>query len=838
MKKRKKLQGPAPMVPNDKASTSIRYADIAYEYTADTISSFSAGVNSVIILSENGMRLTVQAYSPTILRVTYQAPGQQTDEFSYALDPEYRSTEVGLLVEETEKFLSISTSNLSCQVAKSGLLLKFNDPTTGTTFLEDENPLYVRKTVMQGFNQVLLTKKVSKKEVFLGLGDKSGPLNLRGKIYKNWNTDAFAYDELRDPLYRSIPFFYGLKNGYAYGFFLHNTHASYFDFDSKKKGRMHLSAEGGNMDYFVFAGPTLTAVASAYHQLTGTPELPPLWSLGYHQCRWSYFPDWRVKDVAAGFRSHEIPCDAIYLDIDYMDKYRCFTWNKTFFPNLKELVSDLKSQGFHTVVMIDPGISSDEGYFVYEEGLKKNAFCRRPSGEVMVGPVWPQAAVFPDFTDPKVRKWWGGLYKEMYNELGIAGFWNDMNEPAVLKVSNMTLPDEVVHHFEGRGADHREAHNIYGLEMSRATYDGLKKLDSSKRPFVLTRASFSGGQRYAATWTGDNIASWQHLSIANRQCQRLSISGFSLVGSDIGGFVDQPEPELLVRWLQLAVFHPIFRIHSMGNNQDGSAQTDEQAVKKLDAKNRKDREPWSYNTKIIPLNKKAIEFRYKLLPYLYTALWRNSNDGVPVIKSLIFADQENIAFADREQEFLFGEEILVSAITKAKQKTVTMHFPKGTWLDYWTGRAVDGGKKKKVEVKADRLPVHVRAGAILPNYPVQQYVGEKSIEQATLRIYYGNNAEGSLWYEDEGDGYGYKKGIYNLRKFTQVAVEGKVELFQSRSGDFKSECQTLKLKFLGFPFSSTQCTVDGMLIANTIDNNRRFSCVVPADFNHLVLTNF
>jgi alpha-glucosidase len=395
------------------------------------------------------------------------------------------------------------------------------------------------------------------------------------------------------------------------------------------------------MDYFFINGPSLDDVAVRYHELTGITELPPLWAMGFHQCRWSYYPESRVRELAADFREKKIPCDALYLDIDYMDGYRCFTWNKEHFPDPAKMISDLRDDGFHTVVMIDPGIRVDPDYHVYADGMEGDMFCRRPDGTHMIGPVWPPECVWPDYTDPEVRDWWGDLYKELYLEQGVSGFWNDMNEPAVFKVNALTFPEDVRHHYEGYGADHKKAHNIYGMQMTRATWDGLRRLKPEKRPFLLGRASFAGGQRYAALWTGDNVASWEHLAIANRQCLRLAISGYSLVGTDIGGFVDDPTPEMLTRWLQLAVFHPVMRVHSMGNNEDGAAEVEAEAVKEAEKLNRQDQEPWVHGKKHTKLNRSAIKMRYRLLPYLYTVMKRHVEVGTPVLRNMFFYDQKD-----------------------------------------------------------------------------------------------------------------------------------------------------------------------------------------------------
>ncbi|MEM9992329.1 MAG: TIM-barrel domain-containing protein, partial [Bacteroidota bacterium] len=431
---------------------------------------------------------------------------------------------------------------------------------------------------------------------------------------------------------------------------------------------MSFSVEGGEMNYYFIAGPELLKVAERYTTLTGRADLPPLWALGFHQCRWSYYPEQEVRDLADTFRKLEIPCDAIYLDIDYMDGYRCFTWNKDYFPTPKKMISDLAEQGFQTIVMIDPGLRVDDEYEVYQSGLEFDAYCRRSTGEIMVGPVWPPECVFPDYTRPDVREWWGQLYHELYVEQGVSGFWNDMNEPAMFKVNIGTVPDDVMHYHEGTPCDHRKAHNIYGLQMSRATTEGLKQLKPEKRPFLLSRATYSGGQRFAAVWTGDNVATWEHLHIANTQAQRMSISGFSFIGSDIGGFAEQPTGEMMVRWLQLAVFHPFMRIHSIGNKVDGASEVEKEEVEAMERENRLGQEPWSFGENWTPLVKAAIELRYVWLPYIYSTFWQHTYYGTPMLRSAIFYDQTDEKLKDEEQIFLFGDQVLVCPIEYAMQE--------------------------------------------------------------------------------------------------------------------------------------------------------------------------
>jgi len=319
-----------------------------------------------------------------------------------------------------------------------------------------------------------------------------------------------------------------------------------------------------------------------------------------------------------------------------MEGFRCFTWDKEKFPQPVRMVKELADDGFKTVVIIDPGIKLENDYF-----------CKRADGPYMKGKVWPGECYFPDFTKPEVREWWAGLFKGLIEETGVAGVWNDMNEPAVMDVPGKSFPDDVRHDYDGHPCSHRKAHNIYGMQMARATYHGVRRSAHPNRPFVITRSAYSGTQRYTSTWMGDNIATWEHLVVANRQIQRMCMSGYSFAGTDIGGFAEQPNGELFARWVQLGVFHPFFRVHSSGDHGE--------------------QEPWSFGEEITDISRKFIEIRYELLPYIYTAFWKYIEHGTPIIKSLVMFDQEDVQTHYRTDEFIFGEEILVCPINEPKR---------------------------------------------------------------------------------------------------------------------------------------------------------------------------
>ncbi|MBK8492032.1 MAG: DUF4968 domain-containing protein [Saprospirales bacterium] len=751
-----------------------------------------------------GVCLEVNWVSDQIVRFRYSWNGTFEPEFSYAVDPHFQSTALpSLHVETHPDHYLIASSKLRCIVEINPLSIHLSD-NQGQTIFKEKQGFYTRRTILRGMIRLAISIEKTTEDLYYGLGEKACSLCLNGKDFENWNTDSYSYQSQTDPLYKSIPFFYGLRKDLAYGVFLDNTYRSRFDFGKRKADELHFEAAGGEMRYYFIYGPQLLDVAREYSHLTGAPELPPIWALGFHQSRWSYFPDKRVREVARTFREKNIPCDAIYLDIDYMHGFRCFTWDQAHFPDPKKLISEFKEMGFHTVVMIDPGIKIDPEYAVYRDGMEQDVFCYRTNGDLMTGPVWPQECVFPDYTNPRVREWWGMLYKKLYLDQGVAGFWNDMNEPAVFKVTIKTFPDEVRHDYDGQPTNHQKAHNIYGQQMARATYEGLKKLDPARRPFVLTRATFAGGQRHAATWTGDNMASWEHLQIAHRQTQRLSICGFGFSGSDIGGFMDEPDGELMLRWLQMGVFHPFFRIHSMGNNLSGGGLHDPNWVHAQEAENRLDQEPWAFGAQWEALNRQAIELRYQWLPYLYTCFWTWIQQGTPMLKSLVFYDQTDPLLHHHEEGVWIGPHVLVFPVFKAGQKSKTIYLPKGIWLDYQTGKHYEGGKKHRLVLQLDRLPILVAAGAVLPHHPVRANTTIPA-EELILRLYPGpDGVFHSTLYEDEGEGYGYSAGIFLVRQFTCEVKGDKLTVRMHQEGAYSPPYKRLRVQIPGRIFENAQ----------------------------------
>lgn len=563
-----------------------------------------------------------------------------------------------------------------------------------------------------------------------GTGEVTGPLMRNGTTRILYNVDNFTYKKnngLR--LYQSHPWVLCVRNdGTAFGILADNTWRQEISIGNK----ITFQAESTPFRVIVIEKENPKAVLKALAELTGKIEFPPLWSLGFQQCRWSYYPDSRVREIADTLRLKKIPCDVIWMDIHYMEKYKVFTFSPKHFPNPKATNQYLHNKGFKSVWMIDPGVKKEEGYFVYDSGTEKDLWVKTSNNKNFVGKVWPGDCVFPDFTQEKTVNWWKAFYKD-YMAMGIDGVWNDMNEPAVLKSETMTMPDDNIH----LGNDtlkkdiHLRYHNVYGMMMVKASKEGIMEANPDKRPFILTRSNFLGGQRYAATWTGDNESTWEHLKMSIPMSINLGLSGQPFNGPDIGGFAGNATPELYGHWIALSTFYPFSRAHSV----QGS----------------KAHEPWSFGKEIEDVARQAIERRYRLMPYLYTQFYNAATTGIPIMQPAYFADYKDKKLRSEEQAFLFGDDLYV--IPKWAENPA---LPKGNWTSI---SILDEGNENNAYLPE----VKMRPGAIVPLSKVIQNTTEYSLETLDLYICLDSegNAEGKL-YHDAGDGYGYKNGEYAL----------------------------------------------------------------------------
>src|SRR5579862_6754309 len=675
---------------------------------------------------------------------------------------------------------TLSTHSLKVIIQHNPLRISFAN--SAGDILDTDDP---GQGISLSGSQYRIAKALHIEDHVYGFGEKTGRLDKRGwrlggYNYAMWNSDTPAYDASTDPLYVSIPFFMVLRHGQAYGIFLDDTWRTSFDVGRERADLLTFGAVGGDLNYYFINGPDPKKVIERYTTLTGHMPMPPRWALGYNQCRWSYYPESRVRLLADTFREKKVPADVIWLDIHYQNEYRPFTWNHERFPDPKKMISDLKAQGFHLITIVDPHPAALKGYAPYDSGMAKDVFVKWPNGKIFEGNVWtsqadknPVPSVFPDFSKPEAREWWGGLFKE-FLDMGVAGIWNDMDEPSVFDQATGTMPLELIHDNDGQPTTHAEIHNVYGQLTSRSTYEGLSRLRPNERAFVLTRATYAGGQRYAAVWAGDNTADWSSLRQSVCTLLGMGVSGFPFVGSDISGFVRPASAELYARWLQAGVFYPFMRSHTELGTPD--------------------KEPWAFGWEYEEINRRTIELRYELLPYIYNVMQQASETGDPALRPL-FLEFPNDERADGiDDEFLFGSDLLVAPVLWQGFKGREVYLPAGDWYDYWAGKHYKGNSSFYVAAPIESIPIFVRGGGFIFRQPVVQNTGQMSGQPLRVLIAPGKESESS-YYEDDGESMEYRRGDFVKRRFHQSssAEENVVEI-SAPDGSYRPAARDLVLQ--------------------------------------------
>ena len=694
----------------------------------------------------------IEAVTDHVVRVRLAPNGKFGRDFSWAV---MDSTPRGRFVtsDEGPEHIRVSTGALTVAVQRTpcrievrdadGNVLVSDDPARGMAWRGAARAAGETDAPGASATPVRVWQHLPDDVAVYGLGEKSGPLNKVGRAWTMWNTDAPAYGPATDPLYKSVPFFICARDGRYHGVFFDNPWRTSFDFGQQERNTLSFGAEGGELNYYVIAGSNPKDVVRRYTDLTGRMPLPPRWAVGYHQCRFSYYPESRVREIAATFRAKRIPCDVLYFDIDYMDGYRCFTWNDQRFPDPKGLTDHLHDLGFHTVAIIDPGIKHDPGYSVYDQGTELGVWLTRPDGEVYVGRVWPGESVFPDFTDAQVRAWWSALFEPFLNHCGIDGIWNDMNEPSDFVGPNKTVPLDLRHANQGAPASHRACHNVYGMQMARATFAGLEQAAPGRRPFVITRATYAGGQRYGAGWTGDNVSTWEHLRMSIPMALNLGVSGMPFVGPDIGGFVGGATPELYARWIQVGSLFPFCRTHTAWDNPD--------------------QEPWSYGPEVEAVARQALERRYAMLPYLYTLFEESARTGVPIMRPLWMEFPQMRTWYE-DAVFMLGADVYVVPVLLPEARAFTHPLPPGVWFDLNTGLIHGGGQRVRIDPDFNVLPMFVRAGSVIPMQSPVQSTTHIPDEPLILDVWPFGESGGRL-YEDDAETTAYRDGAYRRTRF-------------------------------------------------------------------------
>lgn len=695
--------------------------------------------------TSNGARATfklagleIRFLLPGLARLTWQ-PGTLPVPYAVARE-QWPDVEAEML--KTEDGWELVTKHLRLTLSRSGEISFFDG---AGKLLREELPPERRG------EEWIHRAPLREDEHLYGLGEHTGPLDLRGSRRRLWNTDPMiSYGPDQAPLYLNVPVYQALHGEGSYLLFYENSYPATLGYGDGDDGETVAHFEGGALRYYFMSGPPDRALQS-YTELTGRSPLPPRWALGYHQSRFSYGTEEEVRQVVEGFESHNLPLAAVHLDIHYMDGYRVFTVDEKRFPDLSRLARDLVTQEVRLVAILDPGIKRDPDYPLYREALEKDMLCRTTRGRVAVAPVWPGWCAFPDFTSLKVREWWAGQYRKLV-ELGVAGFWNDMNEPAVAALwGERSLARDVEHEFEGHGGTHYEAHNLYGLLMARSGYEAQQMLRPERRPFLLSRSGWAGIQRYAWTWTGDISGSWAMLRQTVATVLGLGLSGVPYSGPDIGGFRGTLDDELYLRWFELAVFLPFFRTHS--------------------ALGMPRREPWSFGPEVLERVRGLLNLRIRLMPYLYTLAWEAHRRGHPLVRPLFWLDSEDSTLRSIDDMFLLGDALLVAPVLERGERYRSLTLPPGEWYGFWDDVPREG--KVEVEAPPGRPPVFVRQGSVLP-------LAEG--ERLVLCVYppaADRRGIGQL-YSDAGDGY----GAHRIDRFEMRSNDDSLKLQWEREGDY------------------------------------------------------
>jgi alpha-glucosidase len=658
----------------------------------------------------HGERLLIEVVRADVVRLTVSRGRHVEEQPTHAVCVDPLSAAVPFQVERGDGVVRLRTAGLVASLWLDPFRVDVHRP-DGSAVVETATDAAGRSWAYATLNDAFVVRRRCRPEdPFYGLGEKTGAGNRRGRDFTLWNTDVLdpkasgafarthAADDPRsdntstefDPYYVSIPFFYhqDAASGAMGASFVDNSYRAEYDFTEPEEYAFRF--HGGQYTEYVFAGPGMPQILEAYTWLTGRTPPPPLWALGYHQCRWFAYTQDAVEALAARHRAEDIPCDVLWLDIDYMDGYRVFTWNRDAFPDVPGMLGRLAGHGFRMVTIVDPGVKLDPGYAVFDDAVARDVLCRTEGGNLYVGQVWPGATVFPDFATEEARAWWGARNAE-HVASGLAGIWNDMNEPA----TGVVAPEAM--RFDHGRASHERYHNQYALLMAMGTTRGLLAARPDARTFVLSRAGFAGIQRYAANWMGDNMSRWDHLWLSIPMGAGLGISGQAFVGADVGGFAGHTNAELFLRWMQYGALTPFCRNHSAAGNVDQYA--------------------WTFGETVLDLVREALRLRYRLLPYLYACFLRAAETGAPVQRPLIFDFQDDPGVRDLDDQYLLGPDLLVAPAVEAGVTARQVYLPAGDWYDWHTGQVHPGRAFLVAPTPMDRIPLYARAGAVIPMWP-------------------------------------------------------------------------------------------------------------------------
>jgi len=725
-----------------------------------------------LIAEVGGERLRIDLIRPDLVRFKISR-GREFDEsptFAVCVDPV--SDLVEFTVQPRDEEVRLVTSEMTVTLGLDPFRLDVHR-SDGTAVVESAADADGNYWTYATLNDAWTVRRRCRREdAIFGLGEKSGRHNRKGRDFTLWNTDVLnpyetleftagkAPDDPRgdrtsvefDPYYVSIPFFYHqtYPAGTMAASFVDNGYRGAYEFSQPEEYR--ISFRGGQYTEYVFAGPDMPEILAAYTWLTGRAAPPPLWSLGYHQCRWFHYTQDAVEALGQQHRDNDIPCDALWLDIEYMDGYRVFTWNTELFPDPRGMLERLAQQGFRVITIIDPGVKYEPGYPVFDAGLERDAFCRTEGRDIYIGQVWPGNTAFPDFVTEEARSWWGEL-NAAHVGFGLAGIWNDMNEPATGSIEPRQM------HFDQGRYSHERYRNQYALLMAMGTRSGLLAAMPERRTFILSRSGFAGIQRYAANWLGDNQSRWDHLSLSIAMGSGFGISGQPFLGADIGGFQGNSNAELFLRWMQYGTLTPFCRNHSEIGNVDQYA--------------------WAWGDLVQDHVRAAVKLRYRLLPYLYACFLTATESGAPVQRPLVFDYQYDGSVRDIDDEFLLGPDLLVAPVTGPGATARQVYLPAGDWYDWHSGELVGGARFVVAETPMDRIPIYARGGAVIPMWaeaPATTAGYHPTVVELHVFVPAADGSHTSILAEDDGltnavlDGACYRTTFTLIRSGDQLSV--------------------------------------------------------------------
>lgn len=758
------------------------------------------GSAEVVATTPNGVRLRsghatveVTPLAGDLFRVGLFGHGQPVDYRSEAVaQEEWPSIQATVAADGTR----IETAQARARIALSPLRIGFDDGRGRSIAVDDPArgmgfaPIGAEVDPLGDPARVYKQHRPTTR--YFGCGERTGGLDKTGSRQVFWNVDPpSGHTAALNNLYTSVPFVLAIEEGQCWGMFVDSGGRIEFDLASGDAEQCGFAVDGGPLIYYVFTGPTPRAVLERYTELTGRIWLPPRWALGFHQSRWGYKTADEVLALARTFRERGLPLDAIYLDIDYMDGYRVFTWNQARFPDPRGLVDALAELGVKLVTIVDPGVKLDADYAVYQHGHAADLFCKTFAGDEYHNVVWPGMCAFPDFTNPRTREWWGDLQHTLL-DVGIAGIWCDMNEPTVFVPSPQTLPEDVTHHGDHTARLHGQVHNLYGQLMARAAHEGMRRLRPDARPFVISRSGFAGLQRHALHWTGDNSSWWEHLFMSMPQLQNLGLSGYAWVGVDIGGFSGDATGELLARWTEFGIFQPFCRNHSAWDTRP--------------------QEPWAFGEPYTSLIKDTLLLRQRLIPYLYSLFEEAQRTGAPVLRPLLFEWPDDTETYATDDQFMVGPALLVAPIARPGTEYRHVYIPRGTWVHFWSGEHLVGPRHVLAHAPLGQPALYVRANTPLPMQAPLLHEGDASDEPLTWLVCAARADEGSCaLYDDAGEGYAYQDGGF-CRVVARCSVGETVLVeFAAAEGSYAPRAFELELRGLA---SVDAVLVDGQAVSS------------------------